>query len=191
MKNKTLVLSIIVTLFLAVTLFAGCAPKKTTPAPPPQTTPPETTPDVTTTASIVDTPETFKKAISRTGNWIIAITKDLTIDSDLVLEGEFKNGKKDAAGKDIIQRKVALYAQDEKRNVTARYTLTAPKITILSPMASLQHGIFKGDVYVSVANFQLIDQKVDGNVYFTTDEAKATYKQDATSSVTGKTELKK
>jgi hypothetical protein len=69
--------------------------------------------------------------------------------------------------------------------------LTAPKITILSPEASLQHGIFKGDVYVSAKDFQLIDQKVDGNVYFTTDEAKSTFKQDATSSVTGKTELKK
>jgi hypothetical protein len=192
MKNKTFFLSIVLTLFLTASIFAGCAPKTTpTPTPPPQTTPPETTPDVTTTASIVDNAEAFQKAISSTGTWIIAITKDLTIDKDLVLEGEFKNGKKDANGKDIIQRKVALYSQDENRKVTARYTLTAPKITILSPEASLQHGIFKGDVYVSVKDFQLIDQKVEGNVYFTTDEAKSTFKQDATSSVTGKTELKK
>ncbi len=188
MKNKTFILSIVLTLFLGTSLLAGCKPKTT---PPPQTTPPETTPDVTTTASIVDNADAFQKAISSTGTWIIAITKDLTIDKDLVVEGEFKNGKKDANGKDIIQRKLALYAQDEKRNITARYTLTAPKITILSPKASLQHGTFKGDVYVSAKDFQLIDQKVDGNVYFTTDEAKSTFKQDATSSVTGKTELKK
>lgn len=188
MKNKTFILSIIMTLLLTASLFFGCAPKKTQP---PQTTPPETTPDVTTTASIVDNADAFQKAISSTGTWIIAITKDLTINKDLVLEGEFKNGKKDANGKDIIQRKIALYAQDKDRNITARYTLTAPKITIMSPEASLQHGIFKGDVYVSAKDFQLIDQKVDGNVYFTTDEAKNTFKQDSKSSVTGKTELKK
>lgn len=190
MKSKTLIFSTILSLFLTATLIAGCAPKKTTPAPP-QTTPPETTPDVTTTASIVDNADAFQKAISSTGTWIIAITKDLTVNKDLTVEGEFKNGKKDANGKDIIQRKLALYSQDDKRNITARYTLTAPKMTILSPNASIQHGIFKGDVYVSAKNFQLIDAKVDGNVYFTTDEAKATYKQDAKSSVTGKTELKK
>lgn len=190
MKNKSFILSIFLALFLTTSLLSGCAPKQQQ-TPPPQTTPPETTPDVTTTASIVDTADAFKTAISSTGTWIIAITKDLTIDDELVLEGEFKNGKKDTNGKDIIQRKVALYAQDENRNVTARYTLTAPKLTILSPMASLQHGIFKGDVYVSVPNFQLIDQKVEGNVYFTTDEAQATFKMDATSSITGKKELKK
>ncbi|MDF2673443.1 MAG: hypothetical protein K0R09_1708 [Clostridiales bacterium] len=187
MKNKTLITSILVTLFFLASLFAGCTPKTT----PPQTTPPETTPDVTTTASIVDNADAFVKAISSTGTWIIATVKDVTIDKDIVLEGEFKNGKKDESGKDIVQRKIALYTQDENRNVTARFTLTAPKLTILSPEASIQHGIFKGDVYVSAKNFKLVDQKIEGNIYFTTDEAKSTFSQDATSSVTGKTELKK
>lgn len=189
MKNKSKIFAILVALVLTVSLFSGCAPKET-PAPP-QTTPPETEPDVTTTASIVDNAEAFEKAISSTGTWIIATIKDLTFDKDIVLEGEFKNGKKDANGKDIIQRKIALYAQDENRNVTARYTLTAPKLTILSPEARIQSGTFKGDLYVSAKNFQLVDAKVDGNIYFTTDEAKSTYKQDDKSSVTGKTELKK
>jgi PBP1b-binding outer membrane lipoprotein LpoB len=92
MKNKTFILSIVLALFLGTTLIAGCAPKKTpTPTPAPsQTTPPETTPDVTTTASIVDNADAFQKAISSTGTWIIAITKDLTVDKDLVVEGEFK-----------------------------------------------------------------------------------------------------
>lgn len=190
MKRKALILSTILTLFLTSMFFAGCAPKKTTP-PPPQTTPPETTPDVKTTASIVDNADAFQKAISSTGTWIIATTKDLTIDKELVLEGEFKNGKKDANGKDIIQRKIALYTQDENRNVTARFTLTAPKLTILSPEARIQSGTFKGDIYVSAKNFQLVDAKVDGNVYFTTDEAQSTFKKDDKSSITGKMELKK
>ena len=150
-----------------------------------------TTPDAVTSASIVDNAAAFEKAISSTGTWIIAITKDVTVDKDISLDGEFKNGKKDDAGKDIIQRKIALYAQDENRNITARYTLTAPKLTITSPMASIQHGTFKGDLYVSVKDFNLVDATVDGNVYFTTDEAKSTFKMDATSKVTGAQELKK
>jgi len=183
-------------LLLLITIFTGCGkktdePNGTTPTVPAQTTPAATTPDVVTTASIVDTEAAFEKAISSSGTWIIAIIKDLSIDKDLVLDGEFKNGKKDDAGKDIIQRKVALYAQDANRTITARYTLTAPKFTINSPEASIQHGTFKGDVYVSVKNFQLIDATVEGNLYFTTDEAQSTFKMDETSKVTGKQELKK
>ncbi len=151
----------------------------------------DSTADVVSSASIVNTEEAFLNAISANGTWIIAITEDLTIDKDLLLEGEYKNGKKDDAGKDIIQRKVALYSQDEERNITARYTLTAPKLTVTSPEASIQHGTFKGDLYVSVSNFKLIDATVDGNVYFTTDEAKKTFALEENSKVTGKQELKK
>lgn len=201
MKTKIMFIS----LALIAVLSAGCT-KTPTPSPTPTATPTPTsvltptatpattatpTPDVVTTASIVDNAAAFEKAISNKGTWIIAIIKDLTIDKDLVLNGEYKNGKKDANGKDIIQRKIALYAQDENRNITARYTLTVPKLTIKSPEASIQHGTFKGDLYVSVKNFQLVDTKVDGNIYFTTNEAKSTFKMDATSSVTGKQELKK
>lgn len=150
-----------------------------------------TTPDVVTTASIVDNETAFENAISAKGTWIIAILKDLSINKDLLLEGEFKNGKKDESGKDIIQRKIALYSQDEARNITARYTLTAPKLTVTSPNARIQSGTFKGDVYVSVDNFQLVDAKIDGNLYFTTDTAKSTFKMDDKSSVTGVQELKK
>lgn len=150
-----------------------------------------TTPDVVTTASIVDTEDAFVKAISKDGTWIIATLKDLAINKDLTLEGEFKNGKQDESGKDIIQRKIALYTQDEDRNITARFTLTAPKLTVTSPMASIQHGTFKGDLYVNVADFELVDATVDGNVYFSSDEIKSSFKMDDKSKVTGKQEVKK
>jgi hypothetical protein len=194
MKGKALLL----TLALSTAVFVGCAKQEPvedqteektqqeTPAPEP-----ESTPDVVTTASIVDTNEAFEKAISNEGTWIIATLKDLKFDKDLVLDGEFKNGKKDDAGKDVVQRKIALYTQDEERNVTARFTLTAPKLTINSPNASIQHGTFVGDLYVSSENFELVDNKVEGNIYFTTQEAKDTFKMDDKSSVTGKQELKK
>ena len=199
MKVKGLLLSIA----LSAVLLGGCTGNaKTTPSPSPAASPkataspqaaasPKTSPDTVTTASIVDNAAAFEKAVGSTGTWIICTTKDLTITKDLVLEGEFKNGKKDANGKDVIQRKVALYTQDNNKNITARFTLTIPKLTVTSPEASIQHGTLKGDLYVSVKNFQLIDTTVDGNVYFTTDDAKSTFKMDATSKVTGKQELKK
>lgn len=181
MKIKPILLS----LAILAMLFVGCSTKEAVKAPAP------TKPDVVASASVTKDPAVFTKLIGKTGNWIIAITDNMTINKDLVLEGEFKNGKKDAAGKDIIQRKVALYAQDAKYVITARYTLTAPKLTIKSPMASLQHGTFKGDLYVETNDFQLIDNKVIGNIYFISDAAKAGFKMDATSSVSGVQEVKK
>ena len=182
---------------LSTGLLTGCATQPNAPAQPSpaQATPTSNsneTPDTVTTASIVDNAQAFESAISsNNGTWIICLTKDITTDKELVLDGEYKNGKKDDEGKDIIQRKIALYAQDEDRKVTARYTLTAPKLTIKSPMASVQRGTFKGDLYVSSNNFELVDAKIEGNIYFTTDEAKSTFKIDDKSSVTGKQEVKK
>ena len=196
MKIKTLLLSTI----LVAVLLAGCGAKETTKSNSPtksnalttSNAPAATTKvDATTSASLTDNPEVFAKSIGKDGKWIISTTKDLKIDKDLVLEGEFKNGKKDASGKETLQRKIALYTQDDKKNVTARFTLTAPKLTIKSPLASIQHGTFKGDLYVETSDFQLVDTKVDGNIYFKDDAAKSGFKMDAASSVTGKQEVKK
>lgn len=179
--------AILLALVLCIAVLAGCNQSNV----PPTTTAGTTSPDTVTTASIVDTEAAFEKAISNSGVWIICTLKDLTFDKELVLDGEFKNGKKDDAGNDVIQRKIALYEQDEARNITARYNLTAPKLTINSLNGSIQHGTFKGDLYVSANNFELVDATVDGNVYFTTDEAKNTFKMDDKSKVTGVQEVKK
>ncbi len=146
--------------------------------------------DAETTASIVNDEDAFKSAISSQGEWIICTLKDLSFDEDLVLDGNFTNGKKDEQGNDIVQRKIALYTQDEERNVTNRFTLKAPKLTINSPMASLQHGIFVGDLYVKQDNFKLVDMQVDGNIYFETETAKSTFTMDEASTVTGVQEVK-
>ncbi|WP_186431497.1 hypothetical protein [Clostridium sp. BSD9I1] len=184
------------TLALSLTLLAGCGSRPaeqtaTKPETKTETKAPAEKVDTVTTASIVDKAEAFEKAISKDGTWIIATLNDLTIDKDLVLEGEFKNGKKDKDGKDAIQRKIALYTQDDKHVVTARFTLTAPKLTIKSPQARIQSGTFKGDVYVETKDFQLVDAKIEGNVYFASEEAKAGFKMDDKSSITGKQEVKK
>ena len=182
-------LSIVTVLVLSMAIFAGCS-KATAPAAEKKVDPT----DAMTTASIVNNQTAFLKAVSKDskdGKWIIAILKDLKVDKEIVLEGEFKNGKKDTAGKELIQRKIALYTQDDKRNVTARFTLAAPKLTVKSPMASIQHGTFKGDIYVETNDFQLVDNKVEGNIYFKDAAAMAGFKMDALSSVSGKKEVKK
>jgi len=186
MKIKAILLS----LALGATLLVGCGAKEeattTTPAAT-TTTPAATTTDVVTTASLVNDEAAFENGISSKGTWIITTLKDLTYDKDILVEGDFKNTKDPA----VAQRKIGLYTQDADKKVTARFTLTAPKLTFSSPAGSIEHGTFKGDLYVTASNFQLKDATVDGNIYFTTDEAKSTFKMDDKSKVTGVQELKK
>lgn len=188
-------------LVLTMTLVAGCATKtNTTPSASPSESASASAapsasasaePDVKTTASIVDNEEAFEKALGKEGTWIIASLKDLSFDKELVLDGDFKNGKKDDAGNEVFQRKIALYTQDENKVVTASFKLTAPKLTINSINARIQSGTFVGDVYVSAKNFQLVKATVEGNVYFTNEEAQSTFKMDEASKITGVQELKK
>lgn len=139
--------------------------------------------DVKTTASIVNDNDAFLNAISAKGTWIIAVLNDMTIDQDLVLDGQFTN-------KDAPARKIALYAQDENRKVTARYTLTAPKMTVNSENARIQGGTFKGDVYVKANGFQLVDGTIEGNLYFSTQEQMDAFKLEDGAKVTGETAVK-
>lgn len=202
MKMKSFM--VLIVLVMSISLLAGCG-NDTQPTPTPDTTSEDTTNetegedvttpttdedtttseevDAVTTASIVNKEEDFEKALSKDGTWIIASLKDLTFENDLVLEGEFKN-------KGEVQRKIALYTQDENRTVTNRFAITAPSLTIKSPAASIQHGTFKGDLYVETNDFKLVDTKVDGNIYFTSEEAKTGFEMDEDSSVTGATEVK-
>lgn len=145
--------------------------------------------DVVTTASIVNENEAFEKAISKDGKWIICTLNDLTFEKELVLEGEFKNGKKNADGTDAIQRKIAPYTQDDNKVVLERFTITAPKLTIKSPNARIQGGTFKGDIYVEASNFRIVDAKVEGNIYFLNNDAKDTFNIDEKSSIKGRREL--
>ena len=137
--------------------------------------------DAVSAASIVDTAEGFLEAAGANGTWIIAVTKDLTIDQEIVLDGEFTR-------RDELARKIALYDQDADRNVTARYTLTAPRLVVRSPNARIQGGTFVGDVYVEATGFQVIDATVDGNIYFATEEQQSSFAIED-GEVTGETAL--
>ncbi|MBC7960722.1 MAG: hypothetical protein H7X94_12735 [Vallitaleaceae bacterium] len=182
--------SLILALIMALSVFVGCSEKEEKVA---DTTTVAVTEavDVVATASIVDTPEALLKAAGPDVFWLFGVLKDLTVDSEIVVEGEFTKADKDDATKMVpAGRKMALYSQDADRNKTASYTVTAPKMIVKSETTKIQGGTFKGDVYVEANGFNLVDATVDGNVYFASEEFKASFTMDEKSKVTGVTEVK-
>ncbi|WP_226036423.1 hypothetical protein [Aquibacillus saliphilus] len=133
------------------------------------------------TQVVVEDEKSLLNGISEDGAWIVIFNEDLTVDQELVLEGEF-------ISKDEPARKLALYTQDEERNITDSYTLTAPSLTVKSENGRIQGGTFKGDVYVEANGFTLPDGTVDGNVYFANDEYQSTADLSG-GTVTGSTEV--
>lgn len=116
--------------------------------------------DVVTTASIVTDGEALAKAMSADGFWLAAALNDVSYDKDFVVDGEFVH-------REVVDRKLALYTQDEERNITAQFTLTAPKMVVKSPNFRITGGTFKGDVYVQAEGFKLDKSStVDGDIYF-------------------------
>lgn len=172
MKLKMILISVI--LVSAMVLFSGCGGAKTSGN---QT-------DAVTSASTVTDEASLLKAASKDGTWIVILVGDMEVKQDIVLEGAFTN-------RDQPDRKIALYTQDENRNVTARFKLTAPKLIVRSENTRVQGGTFVGDVYVEAKNFQVVDATIEGNVYFANEEAQSTFKLDNNGKVTGVTELKK
>lgn len=172
-------MTLLAVLALATASLTGCAPKE---EPAPAETPAETTEetteapaeeateeaDVVTTASIVTDADALVNALSAEGTWIAATLNDITVDQEIVVDGEFTN-------KDKIARKLGLYTQDEDRNITASFKLTAPKMTVKSENFRIQGGTFVGDVYVEANGFNLRAGGVDGDVYFATKEALDTF----------------
>ncbi|ASA23217.1 hypothetical protein [Paenibacillus donghaensis] len=169
-----------------LTLLVGCGSSADNAANSPAPSPGTTTgaADAVTSASVVDNGEAFKKAISKDGTWIAATLNDLSFTEELVVEGEFTNKEEPA-------RKMALYTQDAEHNITASFTLTAPKITIRSKNARIQGGTFVGDVYVEANGFSLVNATVEGNVYFANDQYQSTFDASDQGKVTGVTEVKK
>ncbi|WP_066025503.1 polymer-forming cytoskeletal protein [Enterococcus mundtii] len=143
----------------------------------------ESSADVVSTASISDDPTVLEKAMSADGNWIVAATGDVTFSNDVTIAGEFHD--KDDASADIY-RKIALYSQDDDRNVTAEYTITVPTLIVESENTNIVHGTIKGDVLVKANGFVLDGAKVEGNVTFEKQEYQDSAKLDENdASVTG------
>lgn len=120
--------------------------------------------------------------IGADGAWILHFYADVTTDEDLVMEGDQEN-------RDEPERKLALYEQDEDRNVTESYTLEAPSLTVLNENARLQNGTFVGDIYVEANGFVLNNMTVEGNVYFASDEFEASAEISEDTEVSGVMEV--
>lgn len=135
--------------------------------------------DGTSAASQPQNDEQLMEAMSADGTWIIIFNEDYSTDKELVMEGEHKN-------RGEVDRKLALYASDSDHNVTDRFTLEAPSITVRSPKTRFQVGTFVGDVYVEANNFSLRQGfTVEGNVYFASQEALSTFSIQGGAEVTG------
>ncbi|ADO77563.1 hypothetical protein [Halanaerobium praevalens] len=135
--------------------------------------------DTVSSPSVVVDQDTLMNAAGEDGAWILIVQQDMSVDEDIVLEGEFKN-------KGEYDRKLALYDQDNNYNLTDRYTLEAPSITVKSPSTRFKGGKFIGDVYVEGQDFQLTTGfTVEGNVYFENETAKNTFSIEDGATVTG------
>lgn len=138
--------------------------------------------DAVSSASTVSDNANLLRAISKDGSWIVITTRSLTLNQDLILDGNFvHNG--------AYARVLAFYASDSKHNVTAVYTVTAPKFIVKSENASVEGGIIKGDVYVQSYNFTL-GGTIDGNLYFANDQCRATFKTTGSGKVIGRIDVK-
>lgn len=142
-------------------------------------------PDAVTTASLVNDGEGFVQAVSENGTWIVAILNDVTVERETTVAGTFHN-RNDPNNE--VYRKLALYAQDEDRNITANYTLTLPRLTVQSENFRIQGGTVKGDVVVEAKGFNLHETStIDGNLIFASEEIRESASIDGT--VTGSTEV--
>lgn len=119
--------------------------------------------DAVTAASITDDADQVVASLSTDGNWLTAITADVAIDDDVTVAGTFHDGGDDSADE---YRKLALYAQDDDRNVTDEYTLSVGTMTVESPNFRIQNGTVDGDVYVDAEGFEMEESTVTGNVTF-------------------------
>jgi len=133
--------------------------------------------DAVSSASTVSNNADFLKAISKNGSWIVITTKSLTFNQDVVLDGNFLH-------RGAYARTLAFYASDSKHNVTAVYTVAAPRFIVKSENTQLEGGIIKGDVYVQSNNFTLAGT-IEGNLYFANAQCRATFKITGSGKVTG------
>lgn len=123
--------------------------------------------EVVTAASITADPDEVVASLSTDGNWITAITDDVDISDDVTVAGTFHNRDDED---DDVYRKLALYDQDDDRNVTEEWTLTVGTMTVESPNFRIQEGTLDGDIYVDAEGFELYNATVTGNVTFASED---------------------
>ncbi|MFW5643982.1 MAG: hypothetical protein ACOCYQ_08115 [Alkalispirochaeta sp.] len=136
------------------------------------------------TEVVIGGPEDVQPAVGPDGAWIVLFEDDVTVDSQVVIDGEVYAEE----GADAPQRKLALYTQDSDRNVTDRFTLTVPELVVRHENTRIQAGTIAGDVYVEAEGFELVGgATIEGNLYFADEALQESATIDDESSVTGET----
>jgi hypothetical protein len=144
--------------------------------------------DAVTSPSRVNDEASLLNALDN--SWIVILEKDIATTQELELEtGYQKDGEGDASKKVDTPRVLVLLKKDEKNEVTDTYTLETPKLTIKDEGAKIEGGTIKGDVYIEANNVNLQEAKIEGNVYFTSEEAKSSFTLDEGSNVSGNMEV--
>ncbi|MGH4050221.1 MAG: hypothetical protein ACREVX_02525 [Clostridium sp.] len=180
-KNKLLMLPLL-TIF-----FVGCARQAPVM---PKVTPPRTDMETRNVVPGTEYPDTTVKQGTATGAGTDMGEKNGT-STGIGTDAGAKYSTSTGVGTDTGAKTGAAIGEDTGNRVgtgTETGTKTESKV---STGNSLQHGTYNGDLYVSTKNFRLIDTRVNGNVYFTSNEVKSTFTMDATSKVTGRQELRK
>jgi hypothetical protein len=169
--------------------FTGCANNSPAPAPAPTATNGTAKTDAVTGASrAVDEAQFEQKVSKENTNYIVIPTRDLTFTKDITVESGIKIGNEGAA--EIATRSLGFGTYKEDKTIDKRITLTVPRLIIAGENVKFEYGIIKGDVYVTGAGFNIKDGTIDGNLYFATEELKNAFTLDATSKITGTTEVK-
>jgi hypothetical protein len=117
----------------------------------------------------------------------------------LTIDGTFLGSK------GLIVRELGLYTQDKNFRISKTFILKVDKLIVKSPFTVIANGTVKGDVYVAQnaigfaaqngknTEGKTVTAKIDGNLYFATQEQLDTYNQlDALAKyeVTGETIVK-
>ncbi len=173
---------------LTIALLSGCMIKQTSP----QTISGNNSiqkVEAVTTASIVDDAQAVIDGLSSEGVWLVCTLNDIVTDREIVVEGEFHDKGDDSKR---IYRKLALCTQDEDHKIIQSFNLTAPKMTVKSENFRIHGGTFIGDVYVEAKGFIVSKEtKVEGNIYFASQEIMDSFVLEETGEITGKKELVK
>lgn len=144
--------------------------------------------DVVSSASLASNEETLQKALK--DSWIVLLKNDITASNEIVIEGDFTKPDSNDSNKMIpAGRTIALYDNGDN-NTTKSYTLKTPKIIVKSKDTKIKGGTVIGDIYVETDGFELENAKVEGNIYFSKQEYKDSFKMDNKSTVTGVQEVK-
>lgn len=106
-------------------------------------------------------------------SWIVLVENDITTTKDIVLNtGYEKSDEKDQNKMITTPRVLVLCTKDANNNINKNFTLTTPKVMVKDEGAKIEGGVIKGDLYIETNNVILEHTKIEGNVYFSSQDAK-------------------